>query len=234
MIRRRIPGAPADMKTRPTTLFGILVAMVCGVMIGITTSAAAEQTATVERLPLQDLRAFAEVLDRIRSAYVEEVDDRVLFENAIKGMLQGLDPHSAYLDGEDFEELQESTSGRYGGVGIEVGIEGGTLRVIAPIDDTPAARAGIRAGDVIIAVDDEPLGEPSVFDAVESMRGEPGSPVRLRIRREGEPEPLDFDLVRAPIAISSVDARFLEDGFAYVRASQFETGTGAGMGELTR
>lgn len=221
------------MPARASTLISVFFAMACGVMIGSAASAGArtDNGTADERLPLADLRAFTEVFDRIRSAYVEEVGDAELFENAIRGMLQGLDPHSAYLDSEGFSELREDTTGRYGGVGIEVGIEDGRIRVIAPIDDTPAAAAGIQTGDVIVAIDGERIDQPNVFDAVESMRGEPGTPVTLELRRVGVEKPIEVELVRAPIALNSVRVRFLEDGYAYARISQFQTSTGARLRE---
>ncbi len=177
-------------------------------------------------LPLDDLRTFVEVFDRIRSAYVEEIDDRTLLENAIRGMLESLDPHSAYLTRQDFADLQEATSGAFGGVGIEVGFDDGLVKVIAPIDGTPAQRAGIRAGDVIIRLDDVSVKEMGLMDAVESMRGEPGTTVRLTVMRPGEDESLDFEIVRDVIEVASVTSRMLEPGFAYLRIAQFQDRTG--------
>src|SRR5690606_8648402 len=122
-------------------------------------------------LPLEDLRTFAEVFDRIKAAYVEPVDDKTLLENAIKGMLSNLDPHSAYVEPQAVQELQESTSGEFGGLGIEVGMEDGFIRVVSPIDDTPAAKAGIEAGDLIIMIDGQPTKGLSMQEAVDKMRG---------------------------------------------------------------
>ncbi|MEK9765563.1 MAG: PDZ domain-containing protein, partial [Thalassolituus sp.] len=142
--------------------------------------------------------------ERIRSSYVEEIDDHTLFNNAIKGMLSSLDPHSAYLQEEDFSDLQENTSGKFGGLGIEVGMENGLVRVISPIDDTPAQRAGIRAGDLIVTLDKEPVMGMSLNDAVGRMRGEPGTEISLEVRREGESDLLTFTLKRAEIKVASV------------------------------
>ncbi len=176
-------------------------------------------------LPLDDVRLFTEALDRIRMSYVEEVDDRTLLENAIRGMLANLDPHSAFVDGRDFESLQETTTGEFGGLGIEVGQENGYILVIAPIDDTPAARAGLRAGDLIIAVDNQPVRGMPPADAANLMRGEPGTEVTLTVARDGL-EAFDVEIVRAAIAVSSVRSRLLEPGYAYVRIPVFQFDTG--------
>ncbi|MBO6851939.1 MAG: PDZ domain-containing protein, partial [Marinobacter sp.] len=143
-----------------------------------------------EQLPLDDLRKFTEVFSRIKDAYVEEVDDRELLESAIKGMLSELDPHSTYLAPKDYEQLEESTSGEFGGLGIEVGMEDGFVKVIAPIDDTPAQKAGVQAGDLIIKLGDQPVKGMSLEEAVKLMRGKPGSVLTLTIMREGESAPI--------------------------------------------
>lgn len=190
-------------------------------------ASAEDPLATV--LPLEDLRAFVEVVDRIRSAYVEEIDDTTLFENAIRGMLDALDPHSSYLAGEDYDELREATSGSFGGVGIEIGFEDGRLRVISPIDDTPAKRAGVRAGDVIIELDTRPVDGMSLTDTIDAMRGEPGTPVSLKITRDGTEQPIEFDLVRDVIEVASVRHRVLEPGYGYIRIAQFQDRTGGDL-----
>lgn len=177
-------------------------------------------------LPLNELRKFTEVFARIKDAYVEEVSDRELLENAIKGMLSGLDPHSAYLEPKDFEELEESTSGEFGGLGIEVGMEDGFVKVIAPIDDTPAQRAGVMAGDLIIKLGDEPVKGMALQDAVNRMRGKPGSTVVLTIMREGESGPIEIEVERAVIRVTSIKSRMLEPGYGYVRITQFQEETG--------
>lgn len=164
-------------------------------------------------LPLDELRTFAEVLDRVKAAYVEPVDDKTLLENAIKGMLSNLDPHSAYLGPEDFAELQESTSGEFGGLGIEVGSEDGFIKVVSPIDDTPAARAGIQPGDLIVQIDGKPTKGQSMTEAVDSMRGKAGSPITLTIVRDGG-RPFDVELKRAIIKVKSVKSQVLEPGYA--------------------
>lgn len=176
-------------------------------------------------LPLDEVRMFTEALDRIRMAYVEEIDDKTLLENAIRGMLSGLDPHSAYMAGQDYDALQETTSGEFGGLGIEVGRENGYIKVISPIDDTPADRAGIEAGDLIIQIDNKPLRELTPEEAANMMRGEPGTEVTVTIAREGM-EPFELTVVREVIAITSVRSRLLEPGYAYVRIAQFRLNTG--------
>ncbi|MDN6856419.1 S41 family peptidase [Pseudomonas sp. CAN2814] len=176
-------------------------------------------------LPLDELRTFAEVLDRVKAAYVEPVDDKTLLENAIKGMLSNLDPHSAYLGPEEFAELQESTSGEFGGLGIEVGSEDGFVKVISPIDDTPAASAGIQPGDLIVKIDGKPTKGQSMNEAVDSMRGKAGAPITLTIVRGGG-KPFDVTLKRAIIKVKSVKSQLLEPGFGYLRITQFQVNTG--------
>jgi carboxyl-terminal processing protease len=181
-------------------------------------------------LPLEDLRTFAEVLDRIKAAYVEPVDDKTLLENAIKGMLSNLDPHSAYLEPDAFRELQESTSGEFGGLGIEVGLEDGFVKVVSPIDDTPAAKAGIEAGDLIIKIDGQPTKGLSMMEAVDKMRGKPGSKILLTLIREGG-KPYDVELTRAVIKVKSVKSQLLEPGYGYVRITQFQINSGEEVGK---
>lgn len=178
------------------------------------------------RLPLNELRIFAEAFNRISSAYVEEIDDKTLLEHAIKGMLSGLDPHSVYLDKDSFDELQESTSGNYGGLGIEIGMEDGFVKVVSPMDDTPASKAGIQSGDLIVKLDGTPVKGMSLSDAIESMRGDAGSDIKITLVKAGESTPTDVTLTREIIKIASVRQRYLEDGFGYLRIAQFQSGTG--------
>ncbi|MCK9505796.1 MAG: S41 family peptidase, partial [Porticoccaceae bacterium] len=186
-----------------------------------------DSTDTDARLPLDELQLFVQIFDQIRSAYVEEVDDQVLFEHAIKGMLAGLDPHSTYLTEDSFEDLQESTSGEFGGLGIEVGMEGGFIKVISPIDGTPAANAGIRTGDLIIKLDDQAVQGMSINDAIDLMRGEKGSAITLTILREGIDAPFEVEIIRDIIQVQSVRSDIIEDGFGYVRIAQFQNETGS-------
>ena len=178
-----------------------------------------------EELPLDELRSFTEVFARIKNDYVEKVDDKLLLENAIRGMLEGLDPHSSYLDEEAYKDLQEGTSGEFGGLGIEVGMEDGFIKVISPIDDTPAAHAGIMAGDLIIRLDETPVKSMSLNDAVKKMRGKPDTDIKLTILREGQERPLKITLTRAVIKVKSVRSRTLEPGFGYLRISNFQLHT---------
>lgn len=181
-------------------------------------------------LPLNELRMFVEVMERIKTAYVEPIDDKTLLENAIKGMLANLDPHSAYLNAESYQELQESTSGEFGGLGIEVGMEDDQLSVISPIDDTPAFAAGIEAGDQILKIDGQLTKGLSLTQAVEKMRGKPGSQVTLTIGRENR-MPFDVKLKRAVIKNRSVRSELLEENYGLLRISQFQTNTGAEVGK---
>ncbi len=178
-----------------------------------------------EGLPLKDLRIFAEVFGRIKSDYVESVDDRKLLLSAIRGMLAGLDPHSSYLDPEEYRELQVGTTGEFGGLGIEVGMEDGFVKVIAPIDDTPAQRAGMQAGDLIIRIDGKPIKGMSLNDAVKIMRGKPGTSIELTVVREGEGSPLTITIERDVINVASVKSRMLEPGYGYLRVASFQART---------
>lgn len=179
-----------------------------------------------EQLPLEDLRKFTEVFSRIKDAYVEDVSDTQLLESVIKGMLSDLDPHSTYLAPKDYEELEESTSGEFGGLGIEVGMENGFVKVISPIDDTPAQKAGVQAGDLIIKLDEKPVKGMSLEEAVNLMRGKPGTVLTLTIMREGESAPIEIDVTRDVIKVTSVKSRMIDNGYGYVRVTQFQAETG--------
>ena len=176
-------------------------------------------------LPLEELRTFSEVFGRIKNDYVEPVDDRTLLESAIRGMLAGLDPHSSYLNKDEYRDLQVGTTGEFGGLGIEVGMDNGFVKVISPIDDTPAARAGLKAGDLITRIDDRPVKGMSLNEAVNLMRGKPGAEITLTIVREGVDRPFDVKLMRDVIHVASVKSRTLEPGYAYVRIAHFQSRT---------
>jgi len=184
-----------------------------------------------ETLPLEDLRTFTEIFAKIKNDYVEPIEDKALLENAIRGMLAGLDPHSAYLVPEDYRELQAGTSGEFGGLGIEVGMEDGFVKVISPIDDTPADRAGVEAGDLVIRLDDTPVKGMALSDAVKIMRGKPGTDIVLTIVRDGEDAPLKITITRDVIRVTSVKSRMLDPGYGYVRISQFQSRTGDNLQE---
>ncbi len=185
--------------------------------------------AEVQALPFDELRTFTEVFGRIKRDYVEPVTDKKLLEGAIKGMLTGLDPHSSYLDKEQFKELKEGTTGQFGGLGIEVTMENGFVKVVSPIDDTPAKRAGIKAGDLIVRLDEKPVKGMTLTEAVKIMRGKPGSDIVLTVIREGEPAPLKITITRAIIKVKSVKNKLLEKGFGYVRISSFQSRTGKNL-----
>ena len=187
---------------------------------------ATETTGEQLPLPLDEVRIFTEVLNRIRSAYVEPIDDRTLLENAIKGMLAGIDPHSTYLASDDYDELQESTTGEFGGLGVEVGIEDGFIKIISPMDGSPADRAGVMAGDLIIKLDDTPARDVTLGDTIDLMRGEPGTTVILTIMREGVSEPFEIPVTREIIQARSIRYRMLEPGYAYIRIGTFSVETG--------
>lgn len=201
--------------------FGIVI----GVAVSLQYSAIADKQAAGP-LPVEELRTFAEVFGKIKSDYVEPVEDKKLITAAINGMLSGLDPHSAYLDADAFKDLQVSTQGQFGGLGIEVGMEDGFVKVVSPIEDTPAFQAGIKAGDLIIKLDDTPVKGMTLNDAVKRMRGKPGTRITLTILRKGEPKPIVVTLTRAIIQIKSVKWKLMEPGYGYVRITQFQDHTG--------
>lgn len=180
---------------------------------------------TEASIPFDEIRVFADIFARVKKDYVEPVEDKKLMKSAIRGLLSGLDPHSAYLDEADYQDLQEGTSGEFGGLGIEVGLEDGFVKVISPIDDTPAQRAGIQAGDVIIRLDDKSVKGIGLDEAVKLMRGKVGEPIVLTIVRDGVEKPLKIKIVRAIIKITSVKSRILEPGYFYLRITQFQSHT---------
>ncbi|HET8789603.1 MAG TPA: S41 family peptidase [Modicisalibacter sp.] len=195
-------------------------------LLGLCNPAFAAPEETASDLPVTDVQTFAEVFERIKRAYVEEVDDATLLRNAMRGMLSELDPHSAYLSSEDFEALRESTEGEFGGIGIEVGMQDSQLTIIAPIDGTPAAEAGLQARDIILRIDDTPTERMSLQEAVTLMRGEPGEDIQLTILRNGESAPRTYTLTREIIQSDSVNSELLEPGYGYLRISQFQSRTG--------
>ena len=210
------------------TSLALTIALVIAAPLALAAGQAAQPVAAASAkapLPLDELRTFAEVMDRIKAAYVEPVDDKTLLENAIKGMLSNLDPHSAYLGPEDFAELQESTSGEFGGLGIEVGTEDGNIKIVSPIDDTPASKAGIQAGDFIVKINGQPTRGLTMTEAVDKMRGKVGQKITLTLVRNGG-TPFDVTLTRANIQVKSVKSQLLEDGYGYIRITQFQVKTG--------
>lgn len=204
---------------------GVFLGALLGTLIALGSGVLANREEVETTIPFKELRTFTEVFHRVKSNYVEEIEDSALLENAIRGMLSGLDPHSSYLDIDEFLDLQTSTSGEFGGLGIEVGMEDGFVKVIAPIDDTPAQRAGVKAGDVIIRLDDTPVKGMNLMDAVKVMRGKPGTKIVLTIVRENQDRPVSLEIERAIIQVKSVRSRSLEEGYAYVRISHFQAHT---------
>lgn len=212
--------------TRNTLI--LLVGLVLGLSLAIGQGVLAEKGASraANGLPLESVRTLSEVFDKIKQNYVEEVDDKTLLNDAISGMVSGLDPHSSYLDEKSFEELRVGTTGEFGGLGIVVGMEDGFVKVVSPIDDTPAQRAGVKAGDLIIRLDDKPVKGMGLDEAVKIMRGKPGTDITLTIVRKGEDKPLKITITRDRIRVKSVKHKLLEPGYAYVRISQFQERTG--------
>ena len=174
------------------------------------------------KIPYKDLQTFANVFGLIKNLYVEEREDKDLMRNAISGMLSGLDPHSTYLSADQYNNFKIRATGRYGGLGIEVSMQNGFVQVVAPFEDTPADRAGIKAGDLILKLDDKSVKGMAFEEAIRIMRGEPGTKIRLTIAREGEEQPLNFELKREIIKIRRVTAELLDKDFAYVRISSFQ------------
>ncbi|HEY6530090.1 MAG TPA: S41 family peptidase [Cellvibrionaceae bacterium] len=192
----------------------------------VATPAPKPATAAQPALPLEDLRLFAKAFENIRTGYVTEISDAKLLEYALKGMLSELDPHSAYLDSSSLEELQTHTTGEFGGLGIEVGGDPNGVKVISPMDDTPAAKAGILAGDIIIKIDGTLLKGLPLDEAIEKMRGAKGSKTELTIMRTGQNKPLVFNLVRDVIKVKSVRGEMIGENYAYLRVAQFQVNTG--------
>ena len=219
---------PVSLLIRRVTL--VLLASASLHSLPLSAAADASPDADTGSLPLDELRTFADVFNQIRVAYVEEIDDKTLLEHAIRGMLVGLDPHSAYLSADDFEDLQSNTSGEFSGLGLEVGMENGYVKVVSPIDDTPAQRAGLESGDIILKLDNQPVKGMSLNQAIDLMRGPTGSSIELTIAREGLNKPFSVTLVRDIIPLLSVRQRWLEPGYAYLRISQFQKNTGADVG----
>ncbi|PZO27037.1 MAG: peptidase S41, partial [Betaproteobacteria bacterium] len=203
----------------------VSVGVVAGVLVSVGISAVAQRQQP-EALPLSELRQFTEVFGAIKSFYVEPVGDDKLFNGAISGMVANLDPHSSYLDAEAFKELRVGTQGEFGGLGIEVGTEDGFVKVISPIEDTPAAKAGVKAGDLIVKIDDKPTKGMSLSDAVNLMRGKPKTEIRLTLLRKDVEKPIEVKIIRDVIRVQSVKSKMLDDGIGYVRITQFQEHTG--------
>lgn len=218
------------MKQKAKFILAGIAGMLAGAALTVNLSAIADKEAETA-LPVEELRAFTDVFARIKNDYVEPVEDKKLITEAINGMLTGLDPHSAYLDVDGFKDLQVGTQGEFGGLGIEVGMEDGFVKVVSPIEDTPAFKAGVKPGDLIVKLDDTPVKGMTLNDAVKRMRGKPGEKIRLTIMRKGVDKPVVLTLTRAVIKIRSVKSTQLEPGFGYVRVTQFQEHTGELLAE---
>ncbi len=212
------------MSTKLQKLGLVATGIILGVLISLNFSANASRNPPAP-LPVDELRAFADVFNAIKQGYVEPVEDKKLLDHAISGMLSGLDPHSAYLDADAFRDLREGTQGEFGGLGIEVTMEDGFVKVVSPIEDTPAFRAGVQGGDLIVKIGDTPVKGMSLTDAVKLMRGKPGTKLELTIIRKDESAPIVINLTREVIKVQSVKSKMIEPGYAYVRVVQFQENT---------
>jgi carboxyl-terminal processing protease len=204
----------------------LALGLLIGLSLGLTRGVLADKPVLGADIPWQDAHMLAAVLERVKRDYVNPVDDHQLLQAAIRGMVASLDPYSAYLDGDEYDEVKISSSGRYSGVGIDLSIEDEQVVVIAPFDGSPAALAGIRSGDVIVTIDGIAVNTNTLADTIGRMRGEEGTVVKIGIMREGNPEPILFTLKRSKVELHSVKSEMLEPGFAYVRISQFSETTG--------
>ena len=213
------------MRTKIEKFLLILSGAVIGILISINLPVFADKVKSTN-LPIEDLRTFAEVFGKIKSDYVEEIDDKTLINEALSGMLSGLDPHSSFLDIDQTKDLQQGTSGEFGGLGIEVGMEDGFVLVISPIEDTPAYKAGLKSGDLIMKLDSTAVKGLSLNEAVKLMRGKPGSTITLQVLRKGVNAPFDLKVTRAQIKTKSIKAKLIEPNYAYIRVTQFQEKTG--------
>ncbi|AXS79025.1 S41 family peptidase [Dechloromonas sp. HYN0024] len=214
-----------QLEMSKTKTFSLTVgAFVAGALITLNFPAMADKDVG-QGLPIDELRTFAEVYSAIKQGYVEPVEDKKMITNAISGMLSNLDPHSTYLDADAFKDLQVGTQGEFGGLGIEVGMEDGLVKVVSPIEDTPAFRAGIKSGDLIFKLDETPVKGLTLSDAVKKMRGKPKTPIKLSIIRKGETKPIEVTLIREVIKVQSVKSKLIEPGYGWVRVTQFQENT---------
>ena len=218
------------MSVKVRTILALIAGVALGASLSLSRGVLAEkEVAKEDTLPWEDARLLAEVLERVKQDYVERIDDHALMESAIRGMVAALDPHSAFLDNEEYDEIRISTTGNYSGVGIEVTMEDGAVKVVSPIEGTPAARAGILAGDVIVSIDDVPVEAAGLNDAINRMRGKPGTQVKVGVLRAGNEQQLDFVLERSNVQVRSVKHEMLEPGFGYVRITHFSETTGSDL-----
>lgn len=215
------------MRLGKNIYFTSSVSLILGICIGAMSYVAAAKDNM--GLPMEEMRIFVDVFNQVKRSYVEEVDDKTLLENAIQGMLSKLDPHSAYLTPDDYADLKTNTTGKFGGLGIVVGMEEGYVKVISPIDDTPAAKAGVKAGDLIVKLDDKNVSGMTLDEAVDLMRGEPKTQILLTIIRDGENKPIELNITRDIIKVESVKQKILEPNYGYLRISNFQVQTGSDL-----
>ncbi len=213
------------MSRKSRSALTLAIGILLGIAVSLGGGVLAERERMGETLPWEEARLLAEVLERVKQEYVEPVEDRALIESAVRGMVTDLDPHSQFLDPEEYEEIRISTTGNYTGVGLEVNMERGKVSVVAPIEGTPAARAGLRSGDVILSIDDIVVDERNVNDTIGRMRGKPGTRVKITVARESEAEPIDFSLIRSHVQVSSVRTEILDSSFGYIRITHFSETT---------
>jgi carboxyl-terminal processing protease len=213
------------MPTKHRGLVAVLLGVVLGAAVSLVPAVMAEKRPGPESLPWEEARLLSEVIERVKRDYVDRVEDHALIESAIRGMIADLDPHSSFLGPAEFQDVRVSTSGKYTGIGVDIGAAGGKIVVVTPIDPSPASRAGIVAGDIILSVDGEPVDASDIEDTISRMRGPAGTRVVLAIRRAGTEDPLVIELERGQVEVRSVRAEMLEAGDAYVRISHFSDST---------
>jgi carboxyl-terminal processing protease len=213
------------MSSRARSVLILVIGTTLGLTLSLGSGVLAERDADDTTLPWEEARLLAEVLQRVKEEYVESVDDRMLMESAVRGMVTNLDPHSQFLDSEEYQEIRISTTGNYSGVGLEVNMEGGVVTVVAPIEGTPAARAGLESGDVIVSIDGSLVDEQNINDTIGRMRGKPGTRVTVSVLREGEPQAIDFNLLRSHVQVHSVRSDLLEADYGYIRVTHFSETT---------
>ena len=198
---------------------------ISGIALSVSVQSFAAEKAKQDSLPIQSIRTMAEVYSQVKANYVTAESDQKLLENAIKGMVSGLDPHSEYMNKKGYRELQESTTGEFGGLGMEIGSEDGLIKIIAPIEDTPAERAGIKSGDYIVKINNDSTRGMTTTEAVKKMRGKPNTKITLTLLRKDASKPIVVNLTRAIIKVKSVRQHLLEPDYGYVRVSQFQERT---------
>ena len=221
------------MRSKLEKFILMLGGAIVGILISINLPVFADKTKS-STLPIEELRTFAEVFGRIKSDYVEPIEDKKLINEALNGMLSGLDPHSTFLDLDHFKDLEMGTTGEFGGLGIEVGMQDGFVLVISPIEDTPAYKAGLKSGDLIMKLDSTDVKGLTLNEAVKLMRGKPSTTIKLQILRKGVDSPFELKVTRAKIKTKSVKAKLVEPNYAYIRITQFQERTGEDLAKALK